>query len=73
MTGPGLHGGNGAAGSPADEEARDRRLHAAREAFPAWQVIEVFGGYLAVPAGAAVVQSTTLDGLVAKLRQAGSR
>jgi hypothetical protein len=50
------------------EDADAARLQAARESFPRWQVIEVFGGYLAVPANAVILQCTTLDGLVGKLR-----
>jgi hypothetical protein len=55
----------------AAELADDARLQAARESFPAWHIIEVFGGFLAVPADAVIVQAIDLDGLVAKLRQQG--
>lgn len=47
----------------------DRRLLAAREAFPQWDIYRVFGGYLAVPKGAAVIQSIDVDGIVAKIRR----
>lgn len=52
----------------AAEEAEERRLAAARDAFPGWKIIETFGGFLAVPDGAPVIQSVDLDGLVRKLR-----
>lgn len=54
------------------EVEEDRFLAAARETFPDTDIIEVFGGYLAVPKGSVIVQATTVDGLVAKLRQQGS-
>jgi hypothetical protein len=47
----------------------DDRLAAAREAHPGWDIYRVFGGYLAVPAGAAVIQSVDVDGVTAKIRQ----
>lgn len=53
----------------AAELAEDARLQAARESFPGWDIIEVFGGYLAVPAGTVIVQAIDLDGIVMKLRQ----
>lgn len=59
-----------ASGRTAAEEAEERRLNAARDSFPDWRIVEVFGGYLAVPAGAAIVQAIDLDGLIRKLRQA---
>jgi hypothetical protein len=46
----------------------DTRLLAAREAFPDWDIFHVFGGYMAVPKGAPVIQSTDVDGIVAKIR-----
>jgi hypothetical protein len=50
--------------------ADDGRLEAARETFKGqWDIIEVFGGYLAVPDGAVIMQASTLDGLVGKLRR----
>ncbi|HEY0933892.1 MAG TPA: hypothetical protein VGD91_09130, partial [Trebonia sp.] len=52
--------------SHAEKEAReaadDRALAAARDSLPARRIIEVFGGFLAVPAGSVIAQSTTLDG-----------
>lgn len=50
------------------------QLAAAREEFAGrWDIIEVFGGFLAVPDGAVIVQATTLGGLTGKLnrREAG--
>ena len=62
-----------AASVAAELAADDGRLAAAREAFAGrWDIHEVFGGYLAVPDGAVVVQASTLDGLVGKLRRAES-
>lgn len=55
------------------EQAEERRLLAARDAFPDWRIVEVFGGYLAVPAGSSIVQAIELDDLVLKLRQAADR
>lgn len=52
-----------------NNEAYDRALTAARDASPGWRIIETFGGFYAVPAGAELIQSTELDGLVLKLRQ----
>lgn len=46
-------------------------LEAARKAFPEWDIYEVFGGVLAVPAGATLVRSSTLGGLTGKLRRLG--
>lgn len=56
----------------AAEEAEERRLAAARDAFPGWEITETFGGYMAVPAGTPRVQSVSLDGLVRKLREQGA-
>lgn len=53
----------------AAELADDARLQAARESFPGWEIVEVFGGYLAFPKSAVIVQAIDLDGLVGKLRQ----
>jgi hypothetical protein len=47
----------------------DRRLRAAREAYPEWDITPVFAGYLATPAGTPVIQSTDIDGIVAKIRR----
>ncbi|HEY0933129.1 MAG TPA: hypothetical protein VGD91_05220, partial [Trebonia sp.] len=55
----------------AREAADDRALAAARDSLPARRIIEVFGGFLAVPAGSVIAQSTTLDGSVGKLRTLG--
>ena len=49
--------------------AGEASLEAAREAFREWDIHEVFGGYMAVPAGTPVVRSTTLDGVTLKLRR----
>jgi hypothetical protein len=47
----------------------DARLRAAREALPEWDIYRVFGGYLAVPKGAPVVQSMDADGIVEKVQK----
>jgi hypothetical protein len=57
----------------AAELADDARLTAARESFPGWQIIEVFGGYLAIQADSVIVQAIDLDGLVGKLRKQESK
>jgi hypothetical protein len=54
------------------ETAHDRRLQAAREAYPDWDITAVFGGFLAVPKGTPVLQSMFVDGLVEKIREQGS-
>ena len=54
----------------AREAEEDRLLTAARESFPGWVIHETFGGFIAYPADAPVMQSMTLDGLVSKVRQA---
>lgn len=61
-----------AASLTAAEEAEDARLAAARDAFPAWLIVEMLGGFAAVPAGTEVVDSFSLDGLVRKLRERGA-
>lgn len=50
------------------EEWYDRRLAAARAAFPEWDIIESTGG-LAIPKGTEMISGITLDGLVKKLRE----
>jgi hypothetical protein len=45
-----------------------RTSNAVREAFLHWEVIKVFWGWLAVPKGTPVIQSSDLDGIVEKLR-----
>ena len=47
----------------------ERWLAAAKEAFPGWDFHQVMTGWMAVPAGATVIQALTLDGIVEKLRQ----
>jgi hypothetical protein len=47
----------------------DRRLAAAREAFPGWDIRPVIGGYLAVPTGTTIIRSATTDGIVVQLRR----
>lgn len=54
--------------APLDQD--DRPLQAAREAFPEWDIYTVFGGYLAVPKGATVIQAMYVDGIVEKIRHA---
>ena len=51
------------------EEAEEARLRAARETFPGWRIVEVFGGFMAVPRESVILQSIDIDGLVGKLRQ----
>jgi hypothetical protein len=46
----------------------ERQLAAIRAEFPGWDFIEVFAGWLAVPAGTTVVQGMTLDSVAEKLR-----
>jgi hypothetical protein len=60
-----------AASRTAAEEAAERALEAARGDWPAWEIRETFGGFLATPAGAPVVQAIGLDDLVRKLREQG--
>lgn len=50
------------------ERAADALLQAARESFPDCDIIETFGGFMAVPKGTSIVQAVSLDALVAKLR-----
>jgi hypothetical protein len=53
-----------------DEADDTLQLESARETFAGkFDIIEVFGGYLAVPDGVQVVQASTVDGLVGKLRR----
>lgn len=47
----------------------DDSLEAAREAFPEWDIYRVFGGFLAVPKGTAVIQAMFIDGIVEKISQ----
>lgn len=44
-------------------------LEAARDEFRRWDIYEVFGGLLAVPAGTVLVRSSTPAGLTGKLRR----
>lgn len=53
----------------AAQQAEEDHFVAARDAYPAWDIIETFGGYLAVPRGTVVLQATTVDGLVGKIRK----
>jgi hypothetical protein len=56
---------------PGDAELAegDRRLSAARQAFPGWDICPVIGGYLAVPTGTTLIRASTIDGTVAQLRR----
>jgi hypothetical protein len=56
-----------------DAEAAERQLLAARDAFPQWDLIETWSGFLAVPKGTEIVQAITLDALVGKIRQKEDR
>jgi hypothetical protein len=52
----------------------DQAMEATRAKFRGrWDIIEVFGGYLAVPDGTMIFQSTTLGGLAGKLDRADIR
>lgn len=52
------------------QQETDRQLSAAREAFPYWRIVELAGGgFLAVHAETVMLESLTVDGLVAQLRQ----
>jgi hypothetical protein len=53
--------------SPDDADACEKALVAARDRFTDWRIIEVYGGYAAVPKDTEMVQAASLDGLVAKL------
>ena len=44
-------------------------MEAIRKEFKDWDVVEVFGGFLAVPAGTPVVRASTPGGLAGKLRR----
>jgi hypothetical protein len=63
-------------GTPASSEfdefgegADDRRLQAARESVEGrWAIREIHGGFIAVPWYTTIIASTTLDGLLDKLR-----
>jgi hypothetical protein len=57
----------------APDDADELALVAARDHFTDSRIIEVHGGYVAVPAGTVMVQAVTLDGLVAKLSAAKPR
>jgi len=46
----------------------DHSLLAAREEFPSWDVHEVLGGYIAVPAGTPVIRGMFVSSIVEKLR-----
>lgn len=50
-------------------EREEQRLAAARAAFPDWEFIPLFNGWLAVPKDTPVVQSVDLDSMVRKLRE----
>jgi hypothetical protein len=45
-----------------------RRIAAAGEEFPDWDIREVFGGFEAVPAGTPVIRAMFIDVLIEKLR-----
>lgn len=59
-----------AASVAADAAADEAALEAVRREFAGrWDILEVFGGYLAVPDGTPVVQAMTLGGLEGKLNR----
>lgn len=49
-------------------EHEQRQLAAAKEAFPNWEFYRIFGGWIAVPKGAMVIQGMDIDSVVEKLR-----
>jgi len=51
-----------------EHDDTDRKLIAAREAFPDLDIYRVAWGYLAVPGGTDVYSAADMDGLIAKLR-----
>lgn len=53
----------------AAEETEMRRLNAARDAYPDWEITETADGYIAVPRGTEYVFGLSLDNVVMKLRQ----
>ena len=46
----------------------DHSLPAAREEFPDWDLHDVLGGYIAVPAGTPVIRAMFVASMVEKLR-----
>ena len=54
-------------------DAEDAPLRAAREACLGWDIMRVFGGYLAVPKGTPVIQSIDTDGIVEKIRRSSAQ
>ena len=56
--------------APDDADAGELALVAARDRFTDYRIIEVLGGFAAVPADTVMVQAATLDGLVARLSAA---
>ena len=59
--------------APHDDDAGELALVAARDRFTDLRIIEVLGGFAAVPADTVMVQAATLDGLVARLSAAPPR
>lgn len=55
----------------APDDDGEQALVSARDRFTEHRIIEVHGGYVAVPAGTVMVQAATIDGLVARLSAAG--
>lgn len=50
------------------EDTSDHSLRAAREEFPDWDIHEVLGGYIAVPAGTPVIRGMFVATIIEKLR-----
>lgn len=46
----------------------DEALGRARDAFPNWKILVVFGGYAAVRADAELIQAPTVDAVVNRIR-----
>lgn len=50
-------------------DQEDRWLEAARKAYPEWDIIRVFAGYIATPKGTPVIQGIDVDSVVGKIRR----
>jgi hypothetical protein len=61
------HQGFGAGPAAVLRPEDQRKLAAAREACPAWDIYATLGGYIAIPKGTPIVSKMFLDGLVAEL------
>lgn len=57
----------------ADDAERERRLNAARDAFPDWDITVTPYGYEAVPKGTPVLRADDVEGIVAKIQFYGQQ